>query len=481
MENKRLGVFIFRRDLRLYDNLGLINLAKISDIIIPVFILDENQIVKNNKNKHYFSNNAVQFMCESLVDLNSDLMQYNSSLKLFIGLPHIVIETLIKTLIEILNNDNITIGFNQDYSKYSLERDDKILKVCKNNNVDILVTGKTHSDYTLLPFENMLRENGSPYKQFSAFYKNAVKYEVNNPIKNTFNNYYSGKINGEYNDDLTKFYQFNNQLSQRGGRKNGLKQLHDVNKLKYYAESKDNLDYKTSELSAFLNFGCISIRETYHTVKKFNNAYIRQLYWRDYYIQFLIFEKNGNEFKHIDDRYNRLKWKNNVKDWETLINAQTGFLLIDASMNHLKITGYIHNRSRLLLATFWTKYLLIDIFHPIYGSQVEFSKYLVDAVGPSQNKMNHQWITELDFAGRRYAPKNIPLAGRPMDISNKMVKKFDPELTFIKTWLPHLKDVPHNTLMKYCIGGDVDIPHPRPIFDPKEKYKEWINICKNKP
>ena len=167
-----------------------------------------------------------------------------------------------------------------------------------------------------------------------------------------------------------------------------------------------------------------------------------------------------------------------------MINSQTGFLLIDAAMNELKQTGFMHNRSRLLVCSFWTKYLLIDIFHPIYGSQVGFSKYLVDAVGPSQNKMNHQWVTELDLPGRKYAPKNIPLAGRPMDISNKSIKKYDPDCIYIKKWLPHLSNIPNKHLIEYSLEYDnskkYSIPHPKPIFNPKLKYLEWVEICKNK-
>jgi deoxyribodipyrimidine photo-lyase len=94
----------------------------------------------------------------------------------------------------------------------------------------------------------------------------------------------------------------------------------------------------------------------------------------------------------MDKRFDKIKWKNNKEEWNTLINSQTGFLIIDAAMNEMKITGFMHNRARMLVGVFWTKYLLINIFHPKYGSQVGYSKYLVDAIGPSQNKMNHQWI-----------------------------------------------------------------------------------------
>lgn len=488
-----IGIHIFRRDLRLYDNLGLINLIKLVDVVIPIFILDENQIIKNDKNQHYFSNNVVQFMCESLIDLNDDLLQYNSCLRVFFGIPHDIIKQLIEWLNLNYKNSNIIVSYNNDYSKYSIKRDNEINKYCIDNNIKLLIND---NDLTLISFEKMLKNNKTVYKQYGAFYKNALLYKVNKPMTNNYKYYFSNKVvikikniinNLNY---LQNFYKINKNLAQNGGRLNGIRNMNNIKNHKYYNELRDRLDYKTTNLSAYLNFGCISIREVYYKIlkilgKRNGLTLIKQLYWRDYYLQILIFEHDGNEYKHIDNRYNKFKWKNDSKYWNLLMNSQTGFLLIDSAIKELKITGFMHNRSRLLVCTFWTKYLLIDIFHPIYGSQVGFSKYLVDAIGISQNKLNHQWITELDLSGRRYAPKNIPLAGRPIDISNKMIKKYDPDCIYIKTWLPHLKEVPNKQLINYCMNYNNEvlqykIPHPAPIFDPKLKYLEWIELCKNK-
>jgi deoxyribodipyrimidine photo-lyase len=182
----------------------------------------------------------------------------------------------------------------------------------------------------------------------------------------------------------------------------------------------------------------------------------------------------------MDQRYNRIKWRNSKNEWEKLINSQTGFLIIDAAINQMKTTGYMHNRARMIVGIFWTKYLLINIFDPSYGSQVGFSKYLVDAIGPTQNKFNHQWITEFDFPGKKFAPSNAPIAGRPMDPSNKIIARFDPECIYIKKWLPHLKDVSNKYLIKW--NNDIETKynniHPGPMFDPKIKYKEWIDKCR---
>jgi deoxyribodipyrimidine photo-lyase len=149
-------------------------------------------------------------------------------------------------------------------------------------------------------------------------------------------------------------------------------------------------------------------------------------------------------------------------------------------MNEMKITGFMHNRARMLVGMFWTKYLLINPFNIKYGSQTGFSKLLVDAIGSTQNKMNHHWITELDYPGRKYSSKGVPLTGRPMNINNDQIKKFDKECKYIKKWLPQLKDIPNKDLYKWDnkISNKYNNIHPKPMFNSKERYEEWINICK---
>ena len=223
----------------------------------------------------------------------------------------------------------------------------------------------------------------------------------------------------------------------------------------------------------------------YHTIKKTlgtSNQLLKQLYWRDFYLQALIFLKDGNEYKHMDQRYNKIKWKNKKSDWETLLSSKTGFLIIDAAINEMKTTGYMHGRARMIVGVFWTKYLLIDIFHPTYGSQVGYSKYLVDAIGPSQNKLNHQWITEFDYAGKKFAPHIAPIAGRPMDVSNRMIAKWDSECIYIKKWLPQLADVPNEDIhsweknhQKYLDQG---VKYHAPIVSFAKTRDEFLKFYK---
>ena len=480
--NNKIGIYIFRRDLRLIDNLGLFKLQSEVDIIIPIFILDKYQIRKSDHNKHYFSSNAVQFMCNSLIDLSNQLSIYESYLRLFYGNPLKIINKLIKWIKIYNKNAEIFIGYNRDYSKFAIHRDNEIDKLVTKLNIKII---KTEDDYTLIPLHLLPKSDGMGFKQFGAFYKHSIINSVNKPIKTTFKNYLNKKIKikSEFNiKNLIKFYKQNNLLAQTGGRTDALKRLKNINHFSTYNQLRDQLSYSTTNLSAYLNFGCISCREFYYNIKQIlgvNNQLLKQLYWRDFYLQAIVYLPLATEYKYMDIRYNKIKWQNKKSDWELLINSKTGFLIVDAAMNEMKTTGFMHGRARMIVGVFWTKYLLIDIFHPTYGSQVGYSKYLVDAVGPSQNKMNHQWITEFDYAGKKFAPSNAPIAGRPMNISNNMIAKWDPKCIYIKKWLPHLVDVEIKELYKWntIIAAKYNNIHPEPMFDSKLKYKEWIKAC----
>jgi deoxyribodipyrimidine photo-lyase len=480
----KIGIYIFRRDLRLNDNLGLIRLQENVDLIIPVFLLDKKQIKKTSNNKNYFSTNAVQFMCESLVNLSNQLSKFNSCLRLFYGDCNKNIKKLIRWIRLNFDQSVIYLGFNSDFSKYSIKRDTQLIDIATKQNIQLI----NHTDdYTLIPLEKLTKSDKTGFKQFGAFYKSAIKHPVNKPLRNRFNKYLDQgiQISSEFDiNNLGRFYQINELIAQNGGRSKALETLHNVQNLQTYNEDRDQLSYQTSNLSAYLNFGCISIRETYHEIHDRLGPLIqilKQLYWRDFYLQALIFIPNGNKYTHMDNRYDKIKWKNSPSDWAKLINCKTGFLIIDAAMNQMKTTGYMHGRARMIVGVFWTKYLLIDIFHPTYGSQVGYSKYLVDAVGPSQNKLNHQWITEFDYSGKKFAPSGVPIAGRPMDVSNRMINKWDKNCTYIKKWLPHLANIDSKKLCRWdeTIAATYDNIHPAPMFDSKLKYKEWINACKN--
>ena len=487
------GIFIFRKDLRINDNRGLIKLSKLCKKIIPIFIFDSNQMVKNDINKNYLSYPALRFLCESIYDLSQSIKKQKSHLYIFHGKPIAVLKYIIKKLSNINNFDldKLIIGFNEDFTKYALERDDEISKLCKTYNINIC---KNDDDSTMCSMELLLKDDKTPYKQYGAFQKNMLLQKFNQ-IDNSKIDFINIKIHFDKLLDDTKLDIFwkkhldkNYNPKQIGNRSFAINKLKNLKKFKDYMTMRDNLSYETTNLSAYLNFGLISEREFYYSIKKElgTSQLINQIIWRDYYITLLRYLDNANSYiRHIDDRYNKLKWtntipdKNNIswKEWELMMNSQTGFLIVDAAIKELLTTGYMHNRCRMIVGVFSVKYLLINPLCRYVGLNDWFSRHLVDCCA-SQNKLNCQWVTELDFPGKKFSPKGSVIAGRPMNISNIMIKKWDNDCTYIKKWLPHLNDIDNKILYNWDTKYDIKF-HPKPMFNAKDRYQKWLNITKN--
>jgi len=480
----KLGIFIFRKDLRIVDNRGLIKLGNEVDNIIPIFIFDPKQIKKNSYNKNYLSFRALKFICESVKELEEEIKENNGKLYIFNDDVIKVLEEIIKN--REINNNELYLSFNKDFTKYSIERDNKIIEFCNKNNIKYI---ENDDDITLCDMKYLIKEDGEAYKQYGAFRKNMLKHKdkfndvINKKINNFSKKYKLKTINNLerlYKKEISDDY----EALQIGGRNNALEKLKKLKEQKDYNTNRDFLTYNTTHLSAYLNFGCISEREFYEAILDKltrNSQLISQIIWRDYYICLLRYLKNADSYEnHIDNRYDKLKWKNNKKawnEWETMMESKTGFLLVDAAIQEIKKTGYMHNRCRMIVGVFSVKYLLIHPFERYIGLHDWFSRHLLDC-NTSQNKLNCQWVTELDFPGKKFSAKGSVLSGRPMNISNIMIKKWDSECGYIKKWLPHLKDVDNKILYNWDTKFNEDI-HPKPMFNPKDRYDEWIDLCKN--
>ena len=378
------GLFIFRRDLRITDNLALNKLAEKVDFIIPIFILDPNQIIKNNKNRYYFSNNAVQFICESLEYLNKQI-----HLHLFMTC------NFSKLLNRIFKKCKISyVAFNDDISPYAQKRDNEIIKTCKLHNIECIVECN----------DDLLIKKYKYSKVFSVFYKYARKQKIDKP--HTHKTIFK-KINFSFAFPIKK-----------------LNTLYDKN-IHIAQHPNDHLSH-----SATLNMGLISIREFYHKIKKSNikgkRKLLRSLFWRDFFKIFFVNNKISFT-KYINPRFDKIKWRPHIRELKLLYNSKTGFPQIDAAMKELITTGFTNNRNRMLLAIFWTKYLHINMLDKKYGAQTHFSKHLIDAIGVSQNLGNQHFMVDTDYGGYRFGRG---ISGRPMRID-----KFDRE--YVLKWLPN--------------------------------------------
>lgn len=451
VQNKKFkkSVFIFRRDLRLTDNTGLIHALKTSINVIPIFIFNPNQVSKKNIFK---SNNALQFMIDSISDLIKQLRIKKSNLYIFYGNPEKIIEKLI-------TRENIDAIFvNQDYTPYSKSRDEKIKNICAKHSVDF------HSIHDLLLTEptQIAKHNGKPYTIFTPFFKKACFGNIPTPIECSSNNFYKQKIS--YAIKLENICK--NILSKRnpeafaGGRKSGLEILKSLQKFKNYKIEHDIPELNaTTKLSAHNKFGTISIRETYHAICKNlgkNHALIRQLYWRDFFthVAFHFPYVFGSAFH---TKYNSIKWQNNKVKFKAWCNGETGFPIIDAGMRELNTTGFMQNRVRMITASFLVKDLHIDWR---WGEKY-FATKLVD-YDPSVNNGNWQWCASTGCDAQPY-----------FRIFNPWIqqKKFDRECLYIKKWVPELKYLSSKEIHRLSNGRNSLPRYPKPIINHKYESK----------
>jgi deoxyribodipyrimidine photo-lyase len=436
------AVFIFRRDLRLDDNTGLIHALMVSDVVIPCFIFDPRQIEGKNA---YRSMNAIQFMTESLDDLELQLKAKKGQLYRFYGVAEDVIEQLIK------KEDIDAIFVNRDYTPFSLKRDEKIKNHCYKHQVtfyqdnDLLINGP----------EKVVTANGTPYQIFTPFYRRAAKESVRRPQKIDNTNFYTKPItSASAKNKYLEPLKFNNKnLHIHGGRKNAEKILNRLKAFKNYAQTHNYPAKPTTHLSAYLKFGCISVREAYDAISNVlgpHHPLLRQLYWRDFFTHVAYFSPFvfGQPYHK---KFANLKWVNNKKMFNAWAEGKTGFPIVDAGMRQLNTTGFMHNRVRMIVGSFLVKDLHIDWR---WGEQY-FAQQLVD-YDPSVNNGNWQWVASTGSDRQPYFRIFNPWLQQ---------KKSDPHCIYTKQWVPELKKLTphqiHNLFKeKIKIKG-----YPQPIID----------------
>lgn len=434
------GLFIFRRDLRTVDNNGLNVLAKLCHNVYTIFIFTPEQVGSANK---YKSNHSVQFMIESLADLASEIKKQGGQLHTFYGKNTKVLADCIKAW------DINIIAFNLDITPYARERDDDIIKLCKKMGVDV----KTEHDYYLHPPGSIKTGTGEPYQKFTPYFNTASIIKVQSPsVKKqlplkTKDANIPNKILLE--QAMKRFTRINPNILVRGGRPQALQLLlRAVRTIKNYNAIHNDLSLKTSELSASIKFGCISIREAY---KAFHDkpGIIRQLYWRDFYANIMY------EFPHVighslKPKYDKIHWHHNSSWFNAWCKGETGYPIVDAGMRQMNTTGYMHNRARLIVASFLVKTLLID-----WREGEEYFAQTLTDYDPSNNNGNWQWISGGGADSQPYFRVFNPW---------RQAAEYDPKCEYIKKWIPELKDVPEKDLLKwdtkYVDYKDLQYPAP---------------------
>ena len=451
------GLFIFRRDFRVIDNVGL-NLANsLCKRIYPVFIFTPEQVSGSNKFK---SDNAVQFMIESLDDLSLQIHKMGGKLLCFYGHNDSIVSYLIKAL------DINLVCFNSDYSPYAIKRDLDIIKICDTKGITV----EYGQDYYLHPPGTILNGQGNTYQKFTPYYNIASKKKVDVPAKfkkihfATSNKHLQHNIS--LNDALKRFTKINPNILLHGGRTNAIKQLHEAAKnIKNYSKTHNELSHSTSQLSAFIKFGCISIREVYKTFR-LKHDFIRQLFWRDFYANILYAfpQVLGHALK---PNYNKIKWHHNNNWFKKWCNGETGYPIVDAGMRELNKTGYMHNRARLIVSSFLVKTLLISWEQ----GEKYFAQNLTD-YDPASNNGNWQWQAGSGADSQPYFRIFNPWL---------QAEHFDPNCNYIKKWIPELKDVENKDIFNWDTTwqNHKNIKYPKPICEYEEQRDKALKMYKD--
>lgn len=496
-----ISLFIFRRDLRLKDNTALIECYKNSDIIIPIFIFTPHQI-EDDKNK-YYSNKSVQFMIESLEDLQCQLMDNNNSKKQPIIYFYGENNTIIKEIYKHVKFNKLYL--NEDYTPYSIKRDNEIKKFCGDNKIifesyeDIclfnprsrtILTGNNEVYKKFTPFYNKCMDNIDKIGKYNksvnvnniSFIKNKKTYTTIQTLKNIIN---PGEIKELYNYENN--YSTGDKQIFIGGTNEGKKRLKSIKQFKDYGKKRNELSQDTTRLSPYLKYGCLSVREVYETMKKYigiSSDLIKQLIWRDFYIHLMYdngymlsgwygdnnSSKKGFYNNSLKSKYDEIKWSNSKKLFKKWCEGKTGFPIIDACMMELNESGYMHNRGRLISASFLIKILQIDWR---WGERY-FSTKLVD-YDPAVNNGNWQWVSGSGADSQPY-----------FRIFNTWTQseKHDKQTEYIKKWLPQLEKAgikPEHLHKwdKYYKEYDLKkIGYYKPIVDYNEMRNETLEMYK---
>lgn len=437
----QLALHIFRRDLRLEDNTALIEALKTSAQVIPCFILDTRQIEKNP----YKSHHCIQFMANSLAELDSALQKQGGNLHVFHGIAEKIIEEiLIKYKIQ-------AVFFNRDYTPFSLERDKHILEACSKHQVACHI----YADTLLNEPEEIYKANHEPYTIFTPFFNKASQIPVKAPKKNSFSNFYKKCLSLEDKFTLKRLLlKKNYNLKVIGGRKEALKLLKKMQDLMHYEITRNYpAQAGTTYLSAHNKFGTISVREFYKAIiNTFGNKHqlIQELYWRDFFTH-IAFHFPHVFGKSFHEKFNHLAWSKSENHFRAWCNGLTGVPIVDAGMRELNVTGYMHNRSRMIVASFLTKDLHIDWR---WGEKY-FAQQLVD-YDPAVNNGNWQWAASTGCDAVPYFRIFNPWLQQ---------QRFDPDCLYIKRWIPELASFTPKAIHHLNKQTITFTNYPRPIVD----------------
>ena len=449
MQSYKKGLVWIRRDYRLTDNTALINAVKQCDTIIICFIYDKDIL-----NKLKANDQRIPFIMNSIREIDNDLTKFNTSLIVKYGIPK-------EEIVKIVNKYEINaLFYNRDYEPYAKKRDNEVKK-------ELSIPIYTFKDSVIHEKSEIKTNNNGYYTVFTP-YKNKwlnTKKSYNSDIKLNENNFFKFSENSSVHED--RWYDllgFNSKKSYlKGGRKAGLKQLQDFTHLIHEYDQKRDFPSlnQTSKLSPYLRFGCISIRECVQFANQFSSVgakiWLSEIIWRDFY-QMVCDTFPECDKKAIKPIYDKIKWEGKESWFNTWTQGKTGFPIIDAAMRELNNTGLMHNRCRMITASFLCKTLLIDWRQ----GEKYFAEKLLDFEFASNNG-GWQWSSSSGCDAQPYFRIFNPYS---------QSEKFDSNGDYIRKYCPELADLSNKEIHNPPTLDN----YPKPIVNYKEMRERALNM-----
>jgi deoxyribodipyrimidine photo-lyase len=400
-----IAVFWFRRDLRLHDNTALYKALTSGFKVLPVFIFDK-KILRNLNT----DDKRVSFIYQAIQNLNQLLLPFKSSVQVYNGDVDDIFDQLLSTY-------NINrIYANHDYEPYASERDLRIKKKMAERGVLFL----TYKDQVIFEKDEITKLSGEPYTVYTPY-----SHKWLEKLNQEFD--YLHSWNSE--NYLFNFFQAAEKKALT------LKEIGFYEKEKVYypfllnkvsiASYDKTRDFpaldSTSKVSVHLRFGTVSIRQMVSHALEINATWLGELIWREFFMQVLW------HFPHVvhqpfKPKYQFIQWINNEKQFDAWCKGQTGYPMVDAGMRELNETGFMHNRVRMVTASFLVKHLLINW----QWGEAYFAGKLLDFELASNNG-NWQWAAGTGCDAAPYFRIFNPSA---------QAEKFDPQNVYIKKWIP---------------------------------------------
>ena len=400
MSKQQVSFFWFRRDLRLEDNVGLFQALQSEFPVVPLFIFDDSILDSLPKN-----DSRVGFIHENLSKINTVLQEIGSSLLVKKGNTIEVLKALLEEF------DVKEVFFNKDYEPYALQRDNAICELLKTSNTASIC----FKDQVIFEEKEITKADGLPYTVYT-------------PYKNKWLDKYKSIAPVQENDTEAYFSNFHKHsfifptLKQIGFEESLIKVK--PHNLKFVANYQDIRDFpaldKTSHLSPLLRFGTVSIRKLVNWAFHKNDVFLSELIWREFFMQ-ILFSFPKEVTQNFKSAYDGIQWRNNEDDFKRWCNGTTGYPMVDAGMRQLNATGYMHNRVRMVVASFLCKHLLIQW----QWGEAYFAAKLLD-YELSSNVGNWQWAAGTGCDAAPYFRVFNP------EIQQK---KFDEKGIYIRKWI----------------------------------------------